>query len=169
MTYKLGMFLNGTNKAIGNIWIVTEVTALFLPKIALVWDGYNKLFCNDFKTSKHEYIKAGSVLDEATLAYVENVTSTTFTHFPQWVQDVRKQHGMVASAVTLPIGVLKSVNEALGITDDDLKDDKTVRIKYSGCRKSSNGDHNYKTYHGFTEFYEFCEHCDEKRPLPESC
>lgn len=165
MTYKTGMFLNGTNKTVGNIWIVTETTSLYLPKIALVWDGRNKLFCNNFATTKQEYIKAGSILDEATLAYVENTTGLTLSQFPQWVQDLRKQLGVVQTAVSLPIGVLKKLNDALGIPDEDTE--KTVKVKYSGCKKSSNGDHSYKLYQGFTEFYEYCEHCDEKRPLAD--
>jgi len=177
--YKIGMLLYGSNRTVGNVWLVYDDGTTgqlgfnMLPKIALLWDGRNKLFCNDFKTTKHDVIKTGSLLREVDPADVALNTQTAIANFPAWAQSylgsyTYKPIGSKSAAVNLPQGVLNKVNKALGIDDKALtiptKSGKVVNTARP-CPSHSNGEHEYKAYTGLIEHYEYCIHCDDKRRI----
>lgn len=175
MKYSVGMLLYGSSKTVGNVWIVVDDgqsgTLTFLPKIALLWDGRNKLFCNDFKTTKHDYIKTGSILREADPVDLAFTSAIALSNWPVWAQSHMTQYTYGAkpvksNGVNLPIGVLKKVNKALGIYDEALtKDASPAKVISTGCPSRSTGEHSFREYTGITDHYEYCEFCDEKRAI----
>lgn len=179
MIYKIGMLFYGSAKSVGNVWIVTDdgqsVTFGYggqMPSIALLFDGRQKLFCNDYKTTKHDYIRAGTLLREADPKDVAFNGGIQLSNFPNWAQTYINQYtyyplvnGLKPNSVQLPIGTLKKVYKYLGGNDEkDLTGNNLpVKVEIESCAKSSNGEHDFVNYTGFVESYDYCLHCDVKR------
>lgn len=151
--YTTGMILHGTSKKIGNLWMVYDGPQ---QQIALLWDGKNKRFCTDFNHTKHDIIR--SQLAECDLPFATILTGQPLALFPQWARDL-------ISTINPTPGVLKQVNHAFGIKEKPAETKTRVN---TDCQKSFNGAHDYVSYTGLNESFDYCKNCDNKRSIVRS-
>lgn len=169
--HSTGVILHGKNKALGNLWIVYDGP---MRLIALLWDGHARRYAPDFKTTKHDVIKPGSILVEATIGEIHAVTGGHLGLMPQWAKDLSNQlvHNKPISGVMLAPNIMQKINKALGLPDDLTSESEqgTVKTSDATCAspKSDTGRHKYVAYTGLSESFEFCEWCDKKREKSES-
>lgn len=164
MTYEIGQLLWGAAKSVGNVWIVTDGPS---RSIALLFDGKNKRFCPDKNLTKHDTIKPTSFLYEVTST--EFMVILGLSPLPQWAADLFLQRPIKTSVTNmhglkpLPPAVVQKVQKLLGVNLTEGPEPVILRKDETKCPVSG-GEHYYVPYTGLIQSFEFCTHCDRKRP-----
>lgn len=162
MSYETGQLVWGYSKAIGNIWVVTDGPS---RTIALVFDGKNKKYCQDYATTHKDIVRPTSYLYELSN---QEWVSHSFANggLPKWAQDFVDLKGKVslvgAHLPFLSPAVVQKVQKALNIDLTGEKEHVIVR-KDESC--PVNGDHKFLPYTGLVHSFEYCMHCDKKRSI----
>lgn len=159
MGYRTGALLWG-NTGSNNIWIVVDGGT---RSIALVFEGKNKLYSNDYSLTKKDYIKLTSTLTELT-DLEQNALISQYGPLPGWVTQIIAIGVTPVSlpAVSLPLGVVAKVEAALGVCLTAKPSSVILRRDDEKCSVTG-GDHSYTPYTGLIECFDYCTNCDKKR------
>ncbi len=160
MNYETGMILYGSNKMNNNLWLVYDGPNKL---IALLWDGKRGRFCDDFKTTRHDTIRS-IALHECDKISATIATNSPLGAFPQWARDLMTTVNPTPlsrpGSVQLSPGVLTQINKALGVKEEEPK---TVEVDTDRCPVNGGYSHDYVSYTGLNQVFEFCSRCDHKR------
>lgn len=167
MSYKLGTMFHGTNKYVGNIWIVYQDNS---NDVALLLDGRLKLYCQDLATTKKDKLSPMSLAVEVTPTELHSIA---FVHgpLPQWAQDLCNGrantmfNALPIPTVTLSPGVIQKIQKSLDI--DLTKDSEKVILRKDEDHCPSGSWHQYVNYTGLNQSFQYCTWCDAKRAMPK--
>jgi hypothetical protein len=143
-----GTILHGKNTRIGNLWIITYDQSF---EGSLLWDGKNKTV-----TSGVSY-KRDQMAPDMIIATMDEVRGIIggYNNIPIWAVS------LMGSSVQLtppPLIVNPTVYKTIMKVLD--KDKPMVMKKVDN--PDDRCDHDYKSYQGLTECYDFCVKCDKK-------
>lgn len=159
VSYKIGSMLLGTGKS-GNIWIVNKDNS---NDISLLFNGRARKWCQSSmdKNDKANPVRRLQIVDEAEVYdFINKHHGMRGFSLPQWALNLRSWGGVASSIAQTSTSVkpeaLKSIQGTL-----NLKPKEPMKIKVENFRDKCN--HEFNTYMGFTDIYDYCIKCDVKR------
>jgi hypothetical protein len=144
-----GTILHGKNTRIGNLWIITYDQSF---EGSLLWDGKYKAIIHDIA------YKRDKMAPDMTIATMDEVRGIIGGHnnLPIWA--VNLMGSPAAQLPLLPFVINPTVYKTVMKVLD--KDKPMVMKKVDN--PDDRCDHEYKSYQGLTECYDFCVKCDKK-------
>ncbi len=170
MAYKIGTILHGNNTRIGNLWIITKDDSY---EGSMLWDGGLSLVAPTDLYKRETMSNGMLVADAFDVARIMG----SWANLPVWANNLisTKDSQLVSGKANVQIvnpAVIKSIESALGqsiTTRQKMIDNGLIKMHSkdeSGvCPARKDGGHFFASYHGFTDTFDFCIHCDYKRPL----
>lgn len=153
--FSLGTMFFGTSKA-QNIYIIVQDNS---HKAAQLWNGNHKTWCQTLTPASIAPGRQRTVLSEKdVLRHVSQYLSQP--SLPQWVILILKGHPGFMPVAPQAIPALQKSNVLKKPEPPKKIEKRAIDSFRESCK------HRFLLYQGYTESYEYCEHCDIKRPVP---